>query len=131
MSRIQLTDTLMDMIVKMSEGNMGASTALMDIMTKHNEIDPEAVMCGVGAIMLLDTWEIYGSDIYVLWNDKCDRDVRKMLMIMRSCQMGNFSHQKLKVMAADQTHQVNLTEEEWMAHDEWVCDQLTSFKKAA
>ena len=131
MSRIELTDSFMISLVKMAEGNPGAITAMMDIIAKHDEIDPQAFMGGMGAVMMLDTWEIYGSDIYVLWNDKCGQDVRKMLMIMRSCQMGNFSHEKLKEMAADQCRQIDLTAEEWQAHDDFVCGELEQFQKAA
>lgn len=131
MSRIELTDTGMNMIMKMADGNPGAVSAMMAIIAEHDAIDPQAIMGGVGAVMMLDTWEIYGSDIYILWNDKCGRDVRKMLMIMRSCQMGNFSQSKLNAMAADQTRQVDLTSEEWKEHDDFVCGQLDQFKTAA
>lgn len=129
MSKIELTDTNMDVIVKMSEGNPGAITALMDVLHNSAEIDPQGAMGGIGAILLLDTWEIYGSDIYVLWSDKCQRDCRKMLMIMRACQMGNFSQDKLKEMAADQSRQIDLTDAEWQEQDDWVCEQLTDFQK--
>ena len=63
MSRIGLTDHPLDMLVKMADGNPGAVGALMDIMAKHDEIDPQAVMGGTGAVMMLDTWGIYGTDI--------------------------------------------------------------------
>ena len=111
MSRITLMDSGIDAVMKMADGNPGAISAIMSIMENHDSIDPQAAMGGIGALLLLDTWEIYGSDIYVLWSDKCDRDTRKMLMIMRSCQLGNFSHQKLKEMAADQARQINLTDD--------------------
>lgn len=129
MSRIKLTDNMLDIITKMSDGNPGAISALMDILQKGEKIDPQGAMGGLGAIMLLDTWEIYGSDIYVLWSDKCQRDCRKLLMIMRACQMGNFSHTKLKEMAADQRRQVNLSSAEWQEQDDWVCNALTDFQK--
>jgi len=131
MSRIELTDTTMDAIIKMVDGNPGAISALMDIMAKHDEIDPQAIMGGIGAVIMLDTWEIYGTDIYILFNDKCNRDVRKMLMIMRACQMGNFSHSKLKDMASDQMGKINLTDDEWKEQDDWVCNRLEDFQKAA
>ena len=131
MSRIDLTDNAMSAVIKMVDGNPGAMHALMDILAKHGEIDPQAAMGGIGAIMLLDTWEIYGTDIYILFNDKCDRDVRKMLMLMRATQMGHFSHSKLQAMASDQERKVNLTDEEWSDLDDKVCDQLVKFAKAS
>ena len=99
------------------------------IMEKHNDIDPQAIMGGLGAIMILDTWEIYGSDIYILWNDKCGRDVRQMLMLMRATQLGFFSHERLREMAGDQMRQVNITDEEMEDLDNQVCERLTEFAR--
>lgn len=81
--------------------------------------------------MILDTWGIYGTDIYVLWNDKCNRDVRQMLMLMRATQLGIFSHTKLQEMAADQMRQVNLSDEEMAELDEKVCERLEDFARPA
>ena len=131
MSRITLQDTLMDVLVKMAEGNPGAITAMMDILDKHDAIDPQAVMGGLGAIMLFDTLEIYGSSIYIIWNDKCGKDVRKLLVLQRSCQLGFMPDSKLKEMAADQMREVDLTDEEWDAYDKQVCDRLEDFAKAS
>lgn len=131
MSRIDLTDTGMDVLVKMSEGNPGALQALMDIMAKHDSIDPQAAMGGLGAVMLLDTWKIYGSGIYILYNDKCGRDVRKMLMLLRAVQMGMLRSGKLQEMAADEMRAVDLPVEEWQKLDDQVCERLEDFAKAA
>lgn len=131
MSRITLEDTQMDVLVKMAEGNPGALTAMMDILEKHDAIDPQAFMGGLGAIMTFDTYGIYGTEIYILWNDKCGKDVRKLLMLLRACQLGFLPSEKLKVMAEDQMLQVDLTEEEWADYDKQVCDRLEDFAKAA
>lgn len=127
--RLELTDTSTDCVMKMAEGNPGAITALMEILTQHNAIDPQAAMGGMGAILILDTWEIYGSSIYVLWSDKCGKDVRKLLMLMRATQLGFFSQTKLQEMAADQGFKVNLSDEEFTELDEKVCNALEDFKK--
>ena len=129
MSRLKLEDNGMDVMVKMSDGNPGALTALMDIMKNAEEIDPQGAFGGMGAVMLLDGWEIYGTDIYILYSDKCNRDVRKMLMLMRATQMGMFSNEKLKEMASDQMRQVNLTEEEMTDLDNQVCERLEEFAR--
>ena len=131
MSKIKLTDTSTVVIVKMAEGNPGAIVALMEIMKEHDAIDPQAAMGGLGAIMMLDTWGIYDSDIYILFNDKCKRNVRQMLMLMRATQLGLFSYNKLKKMASDQERQVNLTDEELQELDDKVCGQLDGFQRAA
>ena len=131
MCKIELNDTTMSIMMKMSEGNPGAVSALIEIMQKHDEIDPQALMGPIGAIMILDTWKIYGTDIYVLFSDKCNRDVRKMLMLMRATQLGLFSQSKLQQMAKDQMHKINLTDEEFNELDEKVCTELKEFQKAA
>lgn len=131
MTKINLTDSTQDALVKMASGNPGAIAAMMDILQKHDSIDPQALMGGLGAILILDTWGIYGSDIYVLWSDKCGKDARKMLMIMRAVQLGLFPERKLKEMAADQSRRINLTGEEWADLDKKVCEELTEFKRAA
>ena len=129
MSRVEITDTVSDMMVKMSDGNPGALTTMMVMLQESQAIDPQMALGGLGTVMLLDTWEIYGSGIYVLYNDKCDRDLRKMVLLIRATQLGKFPHNKLKEMADDQCREINLTEEEWKELDEYVCNELTEFKR--
>jgi len=129
MCRIQLEDSAIDMVTKMSDGNPGAITAMMEIIAKHDSIDPQAAMGGIGAILILDTWKIYGSDIYILFNDKCNRDVRKMLVLLRAVQLGHLSETKLRQMASDQMREVDLTEQEWLDIDKTVCDELEQFQR--
>lgn len=131
MTRLELTDTGMSAMMKMAEGNPGAAVAITEIMTNAEKIDPQAFGGGIGALLSLDGYGIYGTDIYILYSDKCNRDVRRLLMLMRATQLGLFSHLKLKEMAADQMRQVNLTEDEFTDLDQKVCDQLTDFERAA
>ena len=131
MSRIKLEDSMLELIAKMSDGNPGAVMSIMQIIEKHDKIDPQAVMGGIGAIMILDTWEIYGTDIYILFNDKCDRDVRTMLMLMRATQLGFFPHTRLKEIAADQMREINISDEEMASLDKQVCERLDQFAKVS
>lgn len=131
MARIELTDTMMDMIVKMVDGNPGATMALMEVIEKHEAIDPQAFMGGIGAVMTLDTWGIYGTDIYVLFNDQCNRDVRQFLMLLRATQLGFFSQSRLQQIAGDQTRSNVLTEDELEDLDKQVCDRLEDFQRKA
>lgn len=94
MSKIQLTDTTIDVVSKMSEGNPGAMTALMEILSKGEKIDPDG-MGGLGPILMLDTLEIYGTDIYVFFSDLCNRDVAKTIAVIRAVQFGFFSGETL------------------------------------
>ena len=131
MSRIKSDDNVQDILIKMSEGNPGALAAMMEILEKHNEIDPQAAMGGLGAILILDTWGIYGTEIYVLFSDKCGKDVRKMLMLIRATQLGLFPQSRLNEMARDQSFRINLTDDEFKDLDTKVCEQLSGFQKAA
>jgi len=128
MSRIELSDDLMGALSKMAEGNPGALTAMMDLIEKAETIDPQAAMGGIGKIMCLDTYGIYGTDIYILWNDKCGNDAVKMCLLLRSVQLGMTPQSKLVKMAADQMGEVNLSDEEWEDIKTKVCARLEEFK---
>ena len=80
---------------KMSDGNPGALTTLMQIHEENHKIDPQDFMKGLGPILSLDSMGIYGTDIYVLYNDICDRHLPKMLAVIRSCQLGLFDSKLL------------------------------------
>ena len=71
-SRIDIhKDTMQDLLVKMCDGNPGALTA-MCCMGPKNPTD------ALPFWLMLDVFGIYGTDIYVLFSDICDRDVNKM-----------------------------------------------------
>lgn len=96
---IDLTDTALSAMVKMSQGNPGAAVALAALYKNSPKIDPQA-MEGIGPILLLDSFGIYGSHIYVLYNDICDRNITKMITVLRACQLGFFSALTLKQACA-------------------------------
>ena len=127
--KIELSESIQDVMVKMSNGNPGAIPAIIDLYKNGIEIDPDSMLRELGPILYLDSNEIYGSDIYILWNDKCDRDVRRFIMLLRACKLGIFSNQKLKQLSLDQMRKVNITEEEWKDIEEKVLEQLPNFKK--
>ena len=129
MCRLSLMDSGIDIISKMSEGNPGSIQAIIEILKEHDAIDPQAFMGGVGAIMMLDTWEIYGTDIYVLWADKCRRDTRKMLMLMRATQLGLYPQSDLQALASDQTSELLLDDKVVVELDVKVCEQLSGFAR--
>lgn len=129
MAKIKLEDSIQDVLFKMSDGNPGAISCMIGMLKVHDAIDPDAVTGGIGAILLLDTYEIYGTDIYILFSDKCNKDMRQMLMLMRATQLGLFSSNKLKEMASDQMRQINLTVDEWKDLDEKVCERLPKFAR--
>jgi len=94
--RINGKETMMDVMFKMSDGNPGALTALMEIFKENPKIDPQDFLQGLGPILSLDSMGIYGTDIYVLYSDICNRDLPKMLAVIRSVQLGLFTESILK-----------------------------------
>jgi hypothetical protein len=104
MSRIELTDSIMDMAIKMSEGNPGAINAMMELYINNEKIDPQDAFGPFGKLLLLDTFGIYGTDIYVLWSDICDREVVKMIAVLRACQLGILSPAILKDASSRQDY---------------------------
>lgn len=125
--RIELTDTLMTATIKLAEGNPGALTTLVKLIESAPSIDPQSIFGPLAPLIALDIHGIYGSDIYILFNDKCDRDARKTILLLRAVQLGIMPERKLQKLAADQTRSVNITEDEWNSIDHKVCVQLTEF----
>lgn len=85
----------MSAVMKMSDGNYGAMDGLMTLL-KSSHIDPDNILGGIGVMLFLDTLQIYGTDIYVLYSDICDKDIVKMIAVLRAAQMGWFDAAILK-----------------------------------
>ncbi len=100
--RIKLTDNTMDIVTKLSDGNPGAMGVIMQLLTEAPTIDPDNFMGGIGTALLLDTYGIYGSDIYVLHNDICERNLAKTIGVLRATQLGMFSAVTLKAACSKQ-----------------------------
>ncbi len=124
--RIELTDNGQDMVIKMCDGNPGAITALMGLITADHSIDPQSMLGILGPILSLDSYGIYGSSIYILWNDQCDRNTHKLIVLLRATQMGIFSDEVLKELAADQTRNNIITDIEWTTMVQELNDKLPS-----
>ena len=87
MEKITGNDTGMDMIVKMSEGNPGAVNVLMQLITKTPTIDPKSCMGGLGTILMLDSCNIYGSRIWMLYKDVCNENIATIIAVIRATQL--------------------------------------------
>ena len=94
--RIGLQDTMMSAITKLSEGNPGTIAALMSLTTGAGKTDPQSFGGSLSPLLSLDSYGIYGTDIYILWSDICNKDDVKTLAVLRSVQLGLFSQQTLK-----------------------------------
>lgn len=75
--RITLYDNTMEIVTKMSDGNPGAINFIMSTIMEDN-------MNLIEVILPLDTLGIYGSKIYMLWNDACYRDLSKVKKVLEA-----------------------------------------------
>ena len=88
MTRIELTDTIVDTVTKMSGGNPGALTVCMEILEHGALIDPDNVLGEVGILMSLDMNGIYEERIWMFYKDVCHGDLPMMIAVNRACQLG-------------------------------------------
>ena len=87
MARLQLMDSMYDIIVKMSDGNPGAISFIMELKVQYNN-DAQWVQ----ALLAFDMMELYGSQLYMLWNDSCDRDCTKVIKIVEAYKRGKITN---------------------------------------
>lgn len=110
-TRITLKMSITESIMALAERNPGALSCLMQLLKHGKKIDPDSAMGGLGVLLSLDTHSIYGSRIYMLWNDVCDKDLIKMCAILRACQLGFLSSKLLLTAIEDSyNHGLNLDE---------------------
>lgn len=84
--RITLEDTTISALMKLSEGNPGALSVLARWLKEGSVIDPYAdPFMGV---LMLDTFGIYGPDIWILYKDICDSSLGLFWSVVRAMQYG-------------------------------------------
>ena len=87
-TRITADMSVKDVLITMSEGNPGALTCMFQML----ESDPMACL----DILLFDTMGIYGSKIYMVWNDCCNRDMRKFKETIQAFREGKFTEEEIQ-----------------------------------
>lgn len=90
MERLKLFDSITNAIIKMAEGNPGAMEACMSLIKNGDRIAPPNIG-GMIYIFDLDREGIYGTDIYVFWNDICNRETLKMIAVLEAVRLRLFS----------------------------------------
>ena len=93
MSKIQLTDSLQEVVFKMSEGNPGAISILMQLLNNPQVCEPANPFM---VILTLDSYEIYGSNIWIMYKDLCGEDIEIFETLFRHIQMGIMPLEVLK-----------------------------------
>ena len=86
-TRLTSEMSIKEAIIEMSEGNPGALTCMMEMMDSN----PMALL----DILFFDSLGIYGSKIYMLWNDCCDRDMNKLNETLRYFREGDISEEEI------------------------------------
>ena len=80
--------SLKDAIIAMAEGNPGAASAMIDMLSA-NETK------GTFGLLYLDTLGIYGEKLYMLWNDCCGRDSTKVFDTLDYFRSGKISEEDI------------------------------------
>ena len=86
-TRITMTDTGITVIPKLSDGRPGAINVMCAMLKEGQQIDPDG-MGGIGALLMLDSHGIYGSDIWLLYRDICKQNLVDMIGVLRAVQLG-------------------------------------------
>ena len=95
-TRIELNDTVADVVGKLSENVPGATAVCTSILNESEYIDPDGTFGGFGILLLLDTFNIYGRRIWNLYKDVCKEDLIKTIAVIRACQLGILKRDKLQ-----------------------------------
>ena len=124
-TKLELTDTPQDMIIKLSEGNPGAMTICTRLLNEGAKIDPDSALGGYSNLLDLDTLNIYGGRIWMLYKDVCKEDIVKTVAMLRANQLGILQKDKLIHAIDNYGNGINVDE----LHTQ-VKDRLPSFADA-
>jgi hypothetical protein len=95
MEKLRLEDSIIDIIIKMSNDDSGATVILSDIIEQGERIDPYMDSSFI-YIFDLDEMEIYGTDIWILYEDVCDSNVANFIALLRSRRLGYTTTEEIK-----------------------------------
>lgn len=94
--RIHLDDNIEDVVRKMSGNIPGAIKVCVGLLNKGEEIDPDVVFGGLGILLMFDMYHIYNERIWKLYRYVCGQDLTKTVAVVRACQLGLFSIDKVQ-----------------------------------
>jgi len=87
-TRIKLDNTTQEILLLLAEGNPGALTVLTKILLTADGIDPDNFLGPFGVLLHLDSNNIYGPSIWMLFKDVCKQDITTMMAVLRCDQLG-------------------------------------------
>lgn len=128
MARLSIQDDMITNIHKMVDGNPGATFVLSQVFNNANIVDPDNNMGRLGPIFLLDTFGIYGPNIWVLWKDHCGADLSKFLLLLRATQLGFFPVTELQRLSNERNNEFSIDNESLEEFKSLVSSHVPSFK---
>lgn len=123
MTRIELEDDTMSVIMKMADGNPGAMRVCMDLLKEAENIDTDDIMGGFGSLLMLDSEAVYGPEIWMLYKDVCKEQLWKMVGVIRACQLGIINQSQLHHAINNRGEGINIDD-----CIKQVADRLKGFK---
>lgn len=103
-NKIQLHDDVKTMLVKMSEGNPGGLSVLINLFKEEPTIDPDCAFGGIATLLAMDQMGIYGSHIWILYKDICKNDLKKLVALFRGHQLGLVKEESILAAAFESRH---------------------------
>ena len=85
---MKLEMSMREAVMVMCDGNPGALSVLMRLMTEGQTIDPDSAFGGFGCLLDLDREGVYGPRIWMLYKDVCGEDIVKTCAMLRANQLG-------------------------------------------
>src|SRR5882757_1852945 len=108
-TRIGLLDDPLSSVVKLAEGNPGATVVMGQLLRDGNAIDPDGAFGGFGVLLGFDSLGIYGPSIWLLYKDICGENIRNVCMIVRAWQLGFLPSGRLRA-AIEYTRRPNVAQ---------------------
>lgn len=87
--------TFQDMLILLADGNPGAITAMMHCANASPIVDPLAWAGPYQPLLHLDSFGIYGPQIWVLYKDLASQSTVNTLALLRAVQLGILSQEEL------------------------------------
>jgi hypothetical protein len=109
-TRITPEDTEISAVMKLAEGNPGAATVCIRLLEEAGDIDTDGFLGGLGTLLSLDTENVYGPSIWMLYKDVCKESIWRTIAVLRSCQLGFLSNTALHHAINNYGEGINLEE---------------------
>lgn len=84
-----------ELIANLAQGNPGAVTVIMKILTDGIRIDPYDYAGGFGSVLYMDSMNIRGPKVWMLYKDVCNENIVKTMAMIRATQLKIISKDEL------------------------------------